>query len=131
MLIPKSIGARVVKLALLPMVATATVAAEPVSITSFDIPSGQFVGIVFPGALSTQVDGINDCGVVIGVWGDGSTAHGFYGRPGNLHSFDLTGAAATFTQGINNEGHIVERHATADGDPHAFVSSTFAAASRL
>jgi hypothetical protein len=92
---------------------------------------GQFVSIIFPGALSTQVYGINDCGIVVGVWGDGSTAHGFYGRPGNLHSLDLPGAAATFSQGINNEGRIVGRYATADGVPHAFVSGEFAAASCL
>ena len=94
-------------------------------------PSGQFVSVIVPGALSTQVYGINDCGIVVGVYGDGSTAHGFYGRPGNLHSFDLPGAAATFAQGINNEGRIVGRYATADGVPHAFVSGRFAAASCL
>jgi hypothetical protein len=91
-------------------------------------PSGQFVTIVFPGALSTQVYGINDCGIMVGVWGDASTAHGFYGRPGNLHSFDVPGAGATFAQGINNEGRIVGRYAT-DGVPHAFVSGRIAAAS--
>jgi hypothetical protein len=94
-------------------------------------PSGQVVSIIFPGALSTQAYGINDCGIVVGVWGDGSTAHGFYGRPGILHSFDLPGAAATFTQGINNEGRIVGRYATPDGVPHAFISGAFAAASCL
>jgi hypothetical protein len=92
-------------------------------------PSGQFVSIIFPGALNTEVDGINDCGIVVGIWGDGSTAHGFYGRPGNLHRFDLPGAVATFSQGINNEGRIVGRYATADGVSHAFVSGRIAAAS--
>jgi hypothetical protein len=91
-------------------------------------PSGQFVTIVFPEALSTQVYGINDCGIMVGVWGDASTAHGFYGRPGNLHSFDVPGAGATFAQGINNEGRIVGRYVT-DGVPHAFVSGRIAAAS--
>jgi hypothetical protein len=94
-------------------------------------PSGQFVSVIVPGALSTQVYGINDCGIVVGVWGDGSTAHGFYGRPGNLHSFDVPGAAATFAQGINNEGRIAGRYATADGVPHAFISGILAAASCL
>jgi hypothetical protein len=84
-----------------------------------------------PGALSTQAYGINDCGIVVGVDGDGSTAHGFYGRPGNLHSFDVPGAAATFSQGINNEGRLVGRYATADGVPHVFVSERIAAASCL
>jgi len=94
-------------------------------------PSGQFVNIIFPGALSTQVYGINDCGIVVGVWGDASTAHGFHGRPGNLQSFDLPGAVATFSQGINNEGRIVGRYATADGVSHAFVSGRIAAVSCL
>jgi probable HAF family extracellular repeat protein len=94
-------------------------------------PSGQFVSVIFPGAIITQAYGINDCGIVVGVWGDGSTAHGFYGRPGNLHSFDLAGAADTFSQGINNEGRIVGRYATADGVPHAFVTARIAAASCL
>jgi hypothetical protein len=91
-------------------------------------PSGQFVTIIFPGALSTQIFGINDCGIMVGVWDDASTAHGFYGRPGNLHSFDVPGAGATVALGINNEGHIVGRYA-ADGVQHAFVSGRFAAAS--
>jgi len=94
-------------------------------------PSGQFVSVIVPEAASTAVYGINDCGIVVGVWGDGSTAHGFYGRPGNLHSFDLPGAAATFAHGINNEGRIVGRYATPDGVPHAFVSGRLAAASCL
>jgi hypothetical protein len=91
-------------------------------------PSGQFVSVIVPGALGTQAFGINDCRIVVGVWGDANTAHGFYGRPGNLHSFDVPGAGATFAQGINNEGRIVGRYA-ADGVQHAFVSGRFAAAS--
>jgi hypothetical protein len=94
-------------------------------------PSGQFESVIIPAAVSTQVLGINDCGIVVGTWGDGSTAHGFYGHPGNLHSFDLPGAAATFAQGIDNEGRIVGRYATADGVPHAFVSGIFPAAACL
>jgi hypothetical protein len=93
-------------------------------------PTGQFVSIIFPGALSTQVYGLNDCGIVVGVWGDASTAHGFYGRPGDLHSFDVPGAGATFAQGINNEGRLVGRYA-ANGVQHAFVSGRFTAASCL
>jgi hypothetical protein len=92
-------------------------------------PSGQFVGVIFPGAVITQVLAINDCGIVIGTYGDGSTAHGFYGRPGNLHSFDLPGAIVTFAQGINNEGRISGRYATADGVQHAFITGIVAAAS--
>jgi hypothetical protein len=93
-------------------------------------PSGQFVTIIFPEALSTQIFSINDCGIVVGFYSDGSTVHGFYGRPGNLQSFDVPGAVATFAQGINNEGRIIG-HYVADGVPHAFISGKFAAASCL
>ena len=58
------ISKRVVKLALLMLAATATVASEPVAFTSFDIP----------GATSYFVPGINDEGLVTGSWtaADGS-----------------------------------------------------------
>jgi len=64
MLISKSTGARVVKLVLLMMAATAALAAEPTSFTSFDIP----------GATSYFVAGINDGNLVAGSWtaADGS-----------------------------------------------------------
>ena len=94
-------------------------------------PSGQVISVVVPGAVSTQVYGINDCGIMIGIYGDGSTAHGFYGRPGSLHSFDLPGAGATIAQGINNEGRVVGRYAKADGLEHAFVTGRIAGASCL
>jgi hypothetical protein len=57
-----------------------------------------------------------------------ATARGFYGRPGNLHSFDVPGAGATVALGINNEGRIVG-HYVADGVPHAFICGRIAAAS--
>jgi hypothetical protein len=58
MFISKSTGARVVKLALLMMAATATIAAEPVSFTPFAIP----------GATNYFVAGVNDEGLVAGSW---------------------------------------------------------------
>ena len=86
-------------------------------------PTSQLVDITVPGAINTQVQGINDCGIVIGTWADNNTAHGFYGRPGNLHPFDLPGAGATFGQGINNHGRLVGRYAGANGVQHGFVTA--------
>lgn len=140
------------------LAAIATIAAEAVSFTWFDIPR----------AISYLVAGINDEGLVAGTWiaADGSDVGfirfpdgristpivdandnsgvtvvraihdegviaGFYGRPGSLHGLDLPGAAATFAQGINDEGRIVGRCAIADGVPHVFVSGDLAAASCL
>jgi len=89
-------------------------------------PNGQLVDVIFPGAGNTQAYGINDCGIIIGLWTDG-TAHGFYGRPANLHSFDLPGAGATFARGINNHGVVVGDYSNANGH-HGFVTAPIAAA---
>jgi hypothetical protein len=221
------IGARIVNLALLMMVATATVAAEPVSFTSFDIPGatsyfvagindeglvtgswtaadgsvvgfirlpdgristpilhpddntrttvlralndegviagfyganvsngfllteGKFQTVDFPGALATALRGINNLGDVSGTYSivdlDADEFGFIIPRRGPeisfklpdpsgtgivVHSFDLPGAVTTFAQGINNEGRIVGRYATA-GVQHAFVSGRFTAASCL
>jgi hypothetical protein len=101
MLIAKSTGARVVKLALLMMAASTTFAAEPVSFASFDIP----------GATSYFVAGINDEGLVTGSWtaADGSTV-GFLRSPDGristpiLHPDDNT--RTTVLRAVNDEGVI-------------------------
>src|SRR6204780_3506675 len=101
MLISKSTGARIVKLALLMMAATATVAAEPVSFTSFDIP----------GATSYFLAGINDEGLVAGSWltADGSEvgfirfADGRISTP-IVHPNDNT--ETTVLRAVNDEGVI-------------------------
>ena len=83
-------------------------------------PDGRMINIVVPGAANTKAYGINDCGIIVGLWTDG-TAHGFFGRPGNLHSFDIPGAGATFARGINNQGRVVGEYADAGGT-HGFVT---------
>jgi hypothetical protein len=89
-------------------------------------PNGQLVDVIVPGAANTLAYGINDCGIISGFWTDG-TAHGFYGRPGNLHSFDLPGAGATFARGINNRGRVAGDYSDANG-AHGFVTAPIAAA---
>ena len=89
-------------------------------------PDGRLIDIIVPGAASTLAYGINDCGIISGFWTDG-TAHGFYGRPGNLHSFDLPGAGATFARGVNNHGRVVGNYADGRGN-HGFVTGPIPAA---
>jgi hypothetical protein len=89
-------------------------------------PNGRLIDIVVPGAANTLAYGINDCGIILGFWTDG-TAHGFYGRPGDLQSFDLPGAGATFAQGLNNQGRVVGRYA-AGGTQHGFVTEPISGA---
>jgi uncharacterized membrane protein len=84
-------------------------------------PNGQIVDVIAAGATNTLVYGINECGIIVGFWTD-DTAHGFYGRPGNLHSFDLPGAGATFARGINNRGRIVGDYAVSVSVKHGFVT---------
>jgi hypothetical protein len=84
-------------------------------------PNGRLIDIVVPGAAFTRADGINDCGIIVGLWTD-STAHGFFGRPGNLHSFDIPGAGATFARGINNQGRVVGKYVDASGLAHGFIT---------
>jgi hypothetical protein len=101
MLISKSIGARVVKLALLMMAASAVIAAEPVSFTSFDIP----------GATNYFVAGINDEGLVAGSWfaTDGSEV-GFIRLPDGRISTPIVdpndNSRTTTLRAINDEGVI-------------------------
>ena len=101
MLTSKSTGARVVKLALLMMMATETVAAEPVAFTSFDIL----------GASSYFVAGINDEGLVAGTWiaADGSEV-GFIRFPDGRIRTPITdpndNSGVTVLRAINDEGVI-------------------------
>jgi uncharacterized membrane protein len=90
-------------------------------------PNGQLIDVIVPGSVTTLAYGINDCGIIVGLWQDNITAHGFYGRPGNLHSFDLQGAGATFAREINNRGQIVGEFGDANGS-HGFVTAPIAAA---
>src|SRR5271154_5447176 len=101
MLISKIPGERVVKLALLVMVATVTLAAEPISFTSFDVP----------GATSYFVAGINDEGLVAGSWltADGSEV-GFIRFPDGRISTPVVdpndNSGVTVLRAINDEGVI-------------------------
>lgn len=88
---------------------------------------GSFVDIVVPGADTTLVYSINDCGIVVGVYGVGDAAHGFYGRPGKLVTFDVPGAGTTFAQGINNRGQLVGRYGLSG--QHVFVTEALPGAS--
>jgi len=88
-------------------------------------PNGQMVDVIVPGAAATLVYGINNCGIISGLWTDG-TGHGFYGRPGNLHSFDVPGAGGTSARGINNRGRIVGEY-SANGR-HGYVTAPIAGA---
>ena len=65
--------------------------------------------IKVPGAISTQVTGINDFGVMTGIYEDRVGNHGFIGTVGAFTKFDVPGSAPgrTAPQSINNKGQVV------------------------
>jgi hypothetical protein len=100
-------------------------AADGTSVGYLRQPNVELVDVIMLGAVGTVAYGINDCGIIVGLWLDGATAHGFYGRPGDLHSFDVPAAGATFAVGVNNHGRIVGKSADANGS-HGFVTAPIA-----
>jgi uncharacterized membrane protein len=66
-----------------------------------------FTPISVPGAVSTQVTGINDSGQTVGYYSDTRQFHGFLNGSAGLTTFDPPGSVGTQPLGINNAGGIV------------------------
>ena len=66
------------------------------------------IDVPFAGSVGTQLDGINNSGIITGLWVDEAfTAHGFVYEKGNFAHLDYPGALDTFPYGINSRGDIV------------------------
>jgi probable HAF family extracellular repeat protein len=65
---------------------------------------------------------------VAGFYVASGSSHGFFGTPGNLQSFDLSGALATAARGINNMGQLVGEYVDGSGARHAYVTAPISAA---
>jgi hypothetical protein len=89
---------------------------------------GRWVDIAVPGADATQVYGINNCGIIAGTYDSSGVLHGFFGRPGNLQTFDVPGAGNTHVRGINNHGRLVGDYGI-NGVRHGYVTGVIPAAS--
>ena len=81
--------------------------------------------VPFAGSVGTQLDGINNSGIITGVWVDGAfTAHGFVYEKGNFAHLEYPGALDTFPYGINSRGDIVGNWDTDQSTVgHGFVFS--------
>lgn len=67
-----------------------------------------FTTIDFPGAISTNAQGINAQGEIVGGYTDtGGRAHGFLLSGGQFRSIDVPNARATLARGIGPRGDIV------------------------
>src|SRR5215470_4243367 len=75
-----------------------------------------------PGATGTQVNGVNDGGVIEGAFTDAAGQHGFADGPGGLVRFDLPGTSGvTQAFAIDNAGDVVGVYADAAGASHGFL----------
>jgi len=74
--------------------------------SSSDALNLTFTTIDVPGAVATDVYGINTAGEIVGGYTDGSTDHGFLYSNGSFTFFDYPGQYKTFPFGINDSGLI-------------------------
>jgi len=75
---------------------------------AFSARSQTFQQIDVPNAVSTEANGINDAGQVVGSFIDTSNQeHGFVWSGGKFITIDYPGAYLTIASGINNAGQIV------------------------
>jgi len=85
-----------------------------------------------PGATGTQVNGVNDGGVIAGDFTDACGQHGFVVGPGGLAQFDFPGTSGvTRAFAIDNAGDVVGVYADAAGASHGFLRSPGGAISAL
>ena len=97
----------------------------------FVLKGGVYTNIDFPGAQSTRANGINSAGDIAGAYYDnnsdstggsnGSKGHGFFLSGGVFTSIDVPGAGYTDVWRINDNGQIVGRFMSSNGDFHVFL----------
>src|SRR5262245_49198679 len=85
-----------------------------------------FITVDFPGAVLTNVQGINDGGDIVGFYNDvAGRTHGFARSGGVFRSIDFPGSISTQARGINLSGDIVgtyQRPGESGGVPvHGFL----------
>ena len=67
-----------------------------------------YATVVFPGAISTSANGINNNNVIVGSFVDSASfQHGYLYRAGKYTKVDFPGATATEVLGINDSGDLV------------------------
>jgi len=75
-----------------------------------------------PGATGTQVNGVNDGGVIEGAFTDASGQHGFVIGPGGLVRFDFPGTSGvTQAFAIDNAGDVVGVYTNDAGASRGFL----------
>jgi uncharacterized membrane protein len=91
-------------------------------LNGFLLSGGHFTTIRFPGSTRTEAFGINDFGVIVGLYADAKNFdHGFKLQSGKYTSIDFPGASTTGATRIDNEGDIVGSYDINGGDEHGFT----------
>lgn len=93
----------------------------------FFFSKGKYQTIAFPGATQTQPWGVNDSGIVVGWYSNGSF-NGFALKGGKYLAINYPGAVYTFVSGINDAGQIVGSYTLDQQTYHGFVTSPITAA---
>ena len=88
----------------------------------FVYSGGKFTNIKFPKSTSTQAIGINDNGVVVGLYLDSSgVQHGFVKKGSKYTSIDISGDTSTEAWGVNNAGQIAVFAISSAGGYDSFI----------
>jgi probable HAF family extracellular repeat protein len=87
----------------------------------FLLSGGSFTTIDPVGATTTNANGINDSGQIVGQYTDaGGTDHGFLFSGGTFSTIDVPGAQSTSSNDINNAGVIVGFFTDAAGNDRSY-----------
>ena len=74
----------------------------------FVLRNGRFETVDFRGHLNSNIDAVDDCGRLLGVYWDADGAfHGMLSQHGNETPFDVDGARDTYPLGMNGAGDSV------------------------
>src|SRR5436309_14963237 len=83
-----------------------------------------YTTIDFPGAITTDPNGINSSGEIVGSYADGTGAgHGFHFKDGAFTAINVPSAARTDVISINARGDIAGFFLDATDQWHGFVLS--------
>lgn len=76
-------------------------------------PADSIITVSVPGSTSTVLNGINDSGLAVGTYSEGSSSFGFLrDASGSITSFAAPGSTSTFGQGVNGAGVVVGDYET-------------------
>ena len=89
-----------------------------------NIGSDTFTGITLPssfGAMSTTATGVNNSGVVVGFYTNGTGTHGFIDNGGVFTSYDDPNGTNTMFLGLNNDGQVVGSYVDINGETQGLL----------